>query len=49
MNIMDEFHLLKMVFNVPLLTTSFTRSKTWACLNVINEIHAPSPWHSISS
>jgi hypothetical protein len=26
----------------------FHKEQTWVCLHIINEIHAPPPWHLIS-
>jgi len=55
MNIMDEFHLFEEVFNVCIChITSFSNDKfhkeqTRACLDIVDEIHASSPWHSIGS
>jgi len=49
---MDEFHILKNVCICHITSLSnnkFYKKQTWACLDIINEIHAPSPWHSIGS
>jgi hypothetical protein len=43
----------KMVCNVHVchiilpFSDEFHKERTWACLDIINEIHAPYPWHLI--
>jgi hypothetical protein len=50
---MDEFHPLKDMFNVRIrhitsvFSDKFHKEQTWACLDIVNETHAPFPWHLI--
>jgi len=48
MNIqMNEFHGINILDITSPFSDVFHNEQTWFCLDIINKIHAPSPWHSI--
>jgi hypothetical protein len=46
---MNEFHGIGIHDITSLSNNEFHEEQTWACLDIINETHAPFPWHLIGS
>jgi hypothetical protein len=48
MNIqMNELHGIDICDITSLSSNEFHKVRTWACLDIVDEIDAPSPWHLI--
>jgi hypothetical protein len=45
---MNEFHGIGIYGIISPSSDKFHEERTWACLDIVDEIHEPSSWHLIS-